>query len=129
MTRQDQIVAKFTKFHMGHPKVWICFKELAFTAMGKGYDNWSSNGIFEVIRWNTKLGDETDTIRLLNEFRAYYSRMFEAVYPEHKGFFRTRKLPSENQAAFKHEPTPNLDPPGDETDLTAYLVKLANGSR
>lgn len=101
-SRADQILAAFTAFHRANPLVWSLFKKFTFAIIDAGYSNYSVNAIFERIRWHINIDIRTDEpVKLNNNYRAYYSRLFAVGFPEHDGFFRTRRRISAEQPAQK----------------------------
>lgn len=105
MNRQEEMRQQVTDFHRRHPEVWELFVKFTFEMIRRGYKNYSVNAIFERIRWEKDSigGDGVTSFKLNNNYRAFYSRRFMRVYPEHEGFFRTRQQPSEEQFA-SHRP-------------------------
>jgi len=51
-TRTDQLLDAFIAFHENHPGVWVLFQRFALDARRAGRKNYSSNAIFERIRWH-----------------------------------------------------------------------------
>lgn len=82
----------FQQYHNEHPEIWEQFKKTTFEAIRKGFKNYSSKSIFEVIRWH-KGGDiKSDGFKINNSYTADYARLFANTFPKHKDFFRTRKI-------------------------------------
>lgn len=126
-TRAEQIQASFIAFHRSNPIVWDLFCRFTFEAIRSGHPHYSSDCIFNRIRWHTDIETQSDNdpVKLNNNFRAYYARMFHEKYPEHAGFFRNRKLTSEEQCS--HENNMQVfdsGPPGPETALRETLRHL-----
>ena len=93
---REQVIA----YHKQHPEVWEMFEEFAFQMINRGYKNYSVNAIFERIRWEKDAGGDGITqFKIGNNYRAFYARAFMKKFPEHEGFFRTRKQTSENRDA------------------------------
>lgn len=86
------------KFHWDYPQIWELFEQFTFASINRGMEHYSSNAIFERIRWHIDI-DTKSEVKLNNNFRAYYARLFHVRHPEHDGFFRNRRLTSEDQAA------------------------------
>ena len=89
--RKEEMRNQVISYHKKHPEVWD-----------------SINAIFERIRWEMDVGgDGVTTFKIGNNYRAFYARAFMKKYPEHDGFFRTRKQTSEDK-----EPTnkPEITP-------------------
>lgn len=81
----------FSTYHKENPHIWKAFKKYSFEAKDKGFSNYSANGIFEIIRWNTDLKSR-DKYKVNNNYRPDYARKMMTEYPEFNGFFRTRVL-------------------------------------
>lgn len=81
----------FNQYHQENPIIWEKFKELTFKAINKRFKNYSSKGIFELIRWHTKGDIKADGLKINNNYTADYARMFMDRFPQYKGFFRTRE--------------------------------------
>lgn len=125
-TRADQIFEAFVEFFQANPSVWRLFKQFTFDAINAGRENYSSNAIFERIRWHVDIDINTPgELKLNNNFRAYYARLFHLAYPKHSGFFRNRKRTSENVDAYGDDIQEFVGPDaGPETQLNAKLKTL-----
>jgi hypothetical protein len=82
----------FNLYHKENPIIWEQFKLTTLEAIKKGFKNYGSKGIFEIIRWNQEGEIKEDGFKLNNNFTSDYARKFMEEYPEHKGFFRLRIL-------------------------------------
>ena len=91
-TRADQILDAFEKFHAKNPEVWKLFLRFSIQAHETGRLHYSSNAIFERIRWHIEIEIKGEEVKLNNNFRAHYARMFHLYRPDINGFFRNRKL-------------------------------------
>ena len=127
-TRADEIKEKFIQYHNDHPEVWGMFMQFALEAIASGRVRFSSKAIIERIRWEKDIAQKSeDAFKISNDCTPYYPRMFMALYPEYTGFFKTKKLISQNGKAKDYE-TGMLDfdaPPEDEEELTEELRQLA----
>lgn len=84
--------SEFLQYHDRHPDIWKAFERKTFEAINRGFRNYGVGAIFELLRWETGVGsDGKDGFKLNNNWRAYYARLFEAKYPQHRGFFRNRE--------------------------------------
>ena len=59
---------EFTQYHKDNPHIWDAFKKVSIEARSKGFDRFSANGIFEIIRWNTTL-ETRDKYKVNNNYR------------------------------------------------------------
>lgn len=111
-TRADQIEAAFRDYHRANPDVWVLLKQFSFLAMKHGFEHYSISAVIERIRWHVNMETRSeDGLKIRNDFRAYYARMFHVAHPEHDGFFHTRKRPSTEHPETPGDPPPNIDPP------------------
>lgn len=125
LTRAEQILKAFEVFHSAHPEVWFLFKKFALQAISTGRAHYSSNAIFERIRWHVEIENRGDEVKLNNNFRAYYARLFHLAYPNYDGFFRNRKLLSEGVDSYEHDiQVFDFGPPGPEDSITAGLMRI-----
>ena len=82
----------FDRFHEANPHIYEAIVELALQAKGRGFDCWSINGIFEVLRWNVSMHTDEEAPRLSNNYRSRYARLVMRRHPELDGFSTTREL-------------------------------------
>lgn len=109
-TREEQMRQECIAFHKKHPEVWRMFTELAFEAIRVGFKSYSAAQIFEVIRHMKNMGGDGVTyFKLNNNYRAFYARAFHKKFPQHEGFFRTRKQTSSEQDASRLGPLTPAD--------------------
>ena len=83
------------RFHEANPQVYVLFKKYAFQAARARHRHFGVAMIWERLRWHTMVETQGDAYKLNNNHRAYYARMFMADYPEHREFFRTRRVKHE----------------------------------
>lgn len=81
----------FQDYHKEHPEIWNQFKGTTLTAIKKGFKNYSSKSIFEIIRWHRRGDIKSDGFKVNNNYTADYAKKFMNEYPQYDGFFRTRK--------------------------------------
>lgn len=124
-TRTDQILDAFAKFHAENSEVWALFQRFALNVIASGRANYSANAIFERIRWHTEIETNSAEVKLSNNFRAYYARMFHLAHPNHDGFFRNRKLRSEESDASDTDVQVfNTEPPSEEEAINNRLKDI-----
>lgn len=73
-----------------NPQVWEYFKLFSLQMLNRGYKRIGSKMIFERIRWETMISGD-GTFKVNNNYTPYYSRKFEAEFPEHEGVFSKRE--------------------------------------
>ena len=67
----------------------------AFTAetvkiINRGFSHYSSVTIVEFLRHHTAVTEEKGEWKINNNYRPYLARLFDLVYPHHKGLFEYR---------------------------------------
>ena len=108
-TRKDELEDAAREFPQRHPVVWRLFVKFTQEMIDRGFANYSTNAIFERIRWETDQADSDgkSTFKLNNNHRPFYARWYMNAFPEHRGFFRLRQMTSE----FEHaKDLPELGP-------------------
>ena len=86
--------SKFEEFHQKNPLVYELVKLYSKQAIDAGHKHYGIQSIFERIRWHTGVETQGDSFKMNNNFTSFYSRMFMDDFPQHEGFFRTRKHPN-----------------------------------
>ena len=96
-TRLDEMRFQVKAFHSKHPEVWDLFVRFTKEILRRGFKHYSVNAIFERIRWEVDTVGRNDQyeFKLNNNYRAFYARRFMRMYPQHDGFFRTRRQTSQ----------------------------------
>lgn len=105
-TREQEMREQCEAFHNKHPEVWRLFVRFTKELIAAGHRHYSAKGIFERIRWEQDVVRQKGCIvfqkqqfKLNNNYSSFYARRFMRMFPDHDGFFRTRKRKSANQAA------------------------------
>jgi hypothetical protein len=99
-TRNDEIKQQWWVFHKRHPEVWKMFLRFTFDMINAGYKNGSSMMVIQRIRWETGIVENRGAdFKVNNNFAPWYARLFMHYYPEHDGFFRTRRMASQDAPA------------------------------
>jgi hypothetical protein len=75
-----------------HPNVLPAVAELCLEAKRKGYKEWSVNGAFEILRWQSHLTTGDLGLQVNNTYRAYAARDLMLENPALWGFFEIREL-------------------------------------
>lgn len=100
MNRSEEIAQQCADYHAKHPEVWDMFVDFTLQMVRRGFHNYSIKAIFERIRWEKDAGGDGETqFKINNNYAPYYARRFMKMYPAHDGFFRTRKLTTEDKPA------------------------------
>ena len=71
-------------------KAFYAFSAYA-AKLSEKHDHFSADAIFHTIRTRRALRGLKPHPPMNNNFTAYASRLWEALYPQHSGFFRTRR--------------------------------------
>lgn len=125
-SRADQIFARFKEFHAANPEVWRLFQRFALEAANAGHSRYGIAMVMERIRWHVDIETKGGTaVKLNNDFRAYYARMFMVKYP-HLPLFEVRKRLSAERVAFDIDiEVFDVGMPRNEDGLRAELARLA----
>lgn len=94
---ERDITKAFMKFHAANRHIYVLFTRFAMQAVHSGRPHYSAASVFERMRWHMQIDTVSDDdLKLNNNYRAFYGRMFMHQYPQYEGFFRTRKSVSDN---------------------------------
>lgn len=125
-TRADQIFKRFVAFHDANPTIWELYQKFALQLVGAGRKRYSSLAIMMRIRWHVEVETKGDSVKINNDFAAYYARMFAAKFPEHRKFFGFRHRTSVDSAAYNNDiHVFDSGPVGDEQTLINQLRGMA----
>jgi hypothetical protein len=97
MTRKDALRDEVREFHRSNPNVWKLFVEFALDRIARGFKHYSADALMHRVRWETEAGDPLGEFKVNNNYVSFYARAFSKAYPEHAGFFRTRRQTSEDR--------------------------------
>jgi len=98
LSRQEQLEAKFREFHRDNPCVYNWFRAFSLELIRRGIKQYSAYGIMHRVRFEAVLtGVEDNEYKINNNLTPYYARKFLRDHPQHKGFFITRELTTENR--------------------------------
>jgi hypothetical protein len=94
----DRLYQKWKDFDRDNPKVWTLFERFALEAATAGREHFGGQMVWERMRWYVMIETNDEDYKLNNDYVAYYSRMFNAKYPQFGGgqFFRTRRVAHDN---------------------------------
>jgi len=81
----------FKKYDEENPQIWEGFMKFAKKAKARGFKNYSANGIFEIMRWETGIEGKGE-FKISNNYRPDYARKMMKLYPAFEGFFRVKEL-------------------------------------
>ena len=83
---------KWLKWHKENPHVYALFDHFTKDAIRKGHMRLSAWLIINRVRWETSIETSGGDFKISNNFIAYYSRLFMALNPTYKGFFKTNPM-------------------------------------
>ena len=81
---------KFLQYHRENPGVYDEIKKKALALIEKGKSHGEMNYIFGYIRNETAIGGN-DGFKLNNNYRSFYTRLFQNDFPKNSTFFKTRE--------------------------------------
>ena len=91
----NELYLQFQQYNKKNPYIYELFKKYAFETISKSFSNFGAHTIIHRIRWYTEVESAGDAFKINNNYSAYYSRLFMEEFPQHNGFFRTRKVKGE----------------------------------
>jgi hypothetical protein len=87
----DKLYADWRRTRLEFPATMPAIVDLAKQAMAKGYERWSMDAIFHILRWQTGLDTESHGLKFNNNHTAPAARDVMAEHPEFEGFFQKRE--------------------------------------
>lgn len=84
---------RFKAFHYANPWVMERLIEMALRLRARGIQHYGIAALWEVLRydWTVRTDDPTSTLKLNNDYKAFYAREIMRRHPELDGFFATRR--------------------------------------
>lgn len=80
----------FRAYHANNPQIYEQFVVFTFQAINAGRKHLGAKMIAERMRFESLVSGD-DGFKINNSYIAFYARMFERNYPQHKGLFEFRK--------------------------------------
>ncbi len=77
-------------YHLANPHVYAGLCRYADEAIRSGRGHLGISMLFERLRWYTTIETRGDGLKLNNNYRAFYARLWLQDHPEHPEFFETR---------------------------------------
>lgn len=88
---QPKVLSDFEQYDAEHPEIWRQFRGITFGLIRRGKKHYGAKAISEIIRYHRIIEYGETEFKVNNNFTAYYSRKFMKLFPQHNGFFETRK--------------------------------------
>lgn len=85
----SDLKARFDAYHQENPDVWIMFERFTKELVNAGVSRLSANRVFERMRWESDVTGN-DGFKLNNDYRPFYSRMYERHHPQDPQFTKRR---------------------------------------
>jgi len=90
---ENSLYAKFLRFHIKYPSVYVFFERFALQLILAGRKKIGAKMIAERVRWECYTGSKDDReFKLNNNYIAYYARLFTENHPEYQSYFEFRPL-------------------------------------
>ena len=90
MTEQHKLQEQWAASKEQHPEILPELARIAKELQAMGKQRYSINGLFEILRWETRHTTGDHGLKINNNHRAFASRDLMEQYPELAGFFKTR---------------------------------------
>lgn len=94
---------KFLVYHAENPHVYRMFEKFALEAVASGRKNFGAAAIVERMRWYTSIETKGEAFKIGNDYRAFYSRIFEENHPHYAGFFRKRRSVADQKTLLRRD--------------------------
>ena len=88
---QHKLAARWEECKRNHPRLLRQLYEISLRAKRKGYEHWSMDAAFHVLRWETAISTDDEGLRVNNNYSAFAARDLMRIYPDLEGFFKLRK--------------------------------------
>lgn len=89
----DRIQSNFEQFHAENPHVYDLFDRFTREMMAAGVKLGSASLVAERIRWETAVRTASaQPVKINNNYRSRYARLWMARNPAHGRYFQTREL-------------------------------------
>ena len=79
-------------WHCANPEVWLYFERFSLEAINKGRTRISHWLIMNRIRWEVNIVTTGEDFKISNDYIAFYARLWNARYPQHKNLFTIKKM-------------------------------------
>ena len=86
----DDYRAEFREWIKKNWFIYLAFERRALRAVRVGFHHAGAKAIVENIRWQSGLAERDSEFKINNIFTSDLARLFEAMNPDHEGFFRQR---------------------------------------
>jgi len=84
-------------WHKENPQVWQYFEKFALEAVRLGRNKVSHWLIINRIRWEVTIVTTGSDFKISNDYIAFYARLWQAKYPQHKDLFNTKRMIGETK--------------------------------
>ena len=91
-TVSDKLALEWQKCKAKHPGLLVQLAGLARELKRAGHPRYSMDGLFHILRWETRTSTGDLGLKINNNYSGRYARKFHDDFPEHDGFFRTRVI-------------------------------------
>ena len=88
--KQTKLAQAWEDCKKRNPNLLSHLARIALDYKHAGHNSWSINGVFEVMRWETRCTTGDLGLKMNNSYRAFASRDLMDAYPELAGFFQLR---------------------------------------
>lgn len=85
-TMEDQ----FWEFIKDNPSAYPTFERFTLEVIRSGRKRFGAKAIVERVRWFSMFEERGGSWKINNNYTSFLARMFEAMNPQHKGFFSMR---------------------------------------
>jgi len=86
-----KLLSQWNQCKAKHPQLLPEMARIARELQAMGRERYSINGLFEILRWETRHTTGDHGLKMNNNHRAFAARELMADYPDLDGFFKLRR--------------------------------------
>ena len=89
--KKSKLAQQWDECKKKQPELLPRLAEIARALQRRGYNQYSISGLFHILRWETDGSTEDLGLKVNNNHQPFAARELMKIYPELKGFFKTRE--------------------------------------
>lgn len=90
-TASDKLALEWQKCKAKHPGLLLQLAGLARELKTAGHSRYSMDGLFHILRWETRASTGDLGLKINNNYTAFAARDLMDQYPDLRGFFKLRE--------------------------------------
>jgi len=90
-TASDKLALEWQKCKASNPGLLLQLAGLARELKASGHSRYSMDGLFHILRWETRASTSDLSLKINNNYTAFAARDLMDQYPDLQGFFKLRE--------------------------------------